>query len=147
MRWKTVIEDFYKDFEVDLKKANEEIERMEPEVELTGEICEKCGKPMAIKHGRFGDFIACTGYPECKNTRPIVHKTGVKCPDCGGDILQKRSRRGRVFYGCSNYPDCKQVYWNRPTDKRCPECGSLLVEKKSKDHEFACSNAECNYKE
>ena len=147
MRWKTVIEDFYKDFEVDLKKANEEIERMEPEVELTGEICEKCGKPMAIKHGRFGDFIACTGYPECKNTRPIVHKTGVKCPDCGGDILQKRSRKGRVFYGCSNYPDCKQVYWNRPTDKRCPECGSLLVEKKTKDHEFACSNAECNYKE
>lgn len=147
VRWKNVIEDFYGDFEKELERAHEEIEKMEPEVELTGEICEKCGKPMAIKHGRFGDFIACTGYPECKNTRPIVSKIGVKCPDCGGDILEKRSRKGRLFYGCSGYPDCKKVYWNRPVDRKCPECGSLLVEKKAKDHEFECSNSECKYKE
>ena len=102
---------------------------------------------MAIKHGRFGDFIACTGYPECRNTRPIIRKTGVKCPDCGGDILEKRSKRGRLFYGCSNYPECDKVFWSRPVDKKCPKCGSLLVEKKTKNHEYACSNEECNYTE
>lgn len=147
VRWKSVIEDFYQDFEKELERANDEIEKMEPEIELTGETCELCGKPMAIKHGRFGDFIACTGYPECKNTRPIVHSTGVKCPDCGGDILEKRSRKGRIFYGCSGYPDCKKVFWNRPVDRKCPQCGSLMVEKKTKDHEFECSNSECKYKE
>ena len=130
-----------------LQRANEEIERMEPEEELTGEICEKCGKPMAIKHGRFGSFIACTGYPECKNTRPIVEKTGVACPDCGKEILQRRSRKGRVFYGCEGYPDCTRVFWNRPVNKKCPDCGSLLVEKKTKNTTLECSNSECKYRE
>jgi len=147
IRWKSVIEDFYGDFEKELKRANEEIERMQPEMELTGETCELCGKPMAIKHGRFGDFIACTGYPECKNTKPIVNKVGVKCPDCGEDIIERRSKRGRIFYGCSGYPKCKNVYWNKPVDRKCPECGSLLVQKKTKGHELACSNSECDYKE
>ena len=146
-RWKNVIEDFYKDFSVELERANEEIERMEPEEELTGETCEICGKPMAIKHGRFGDFIACTGYPECRNTRPIIRKTGVKCPDCGGDILEKRSKRGRLFYGCSNYPECNKVFWSRPVDKKCPKCGSLMVEKKMKETDYECSNSECKYRE
>lgn len=146
LRWKSIIEDFYKDFEVELQRANDEIEKMEPEIELTGEVCEKCGKPMAIKHGRFGDFIACTGYPDCKNTRPIIVKTGVKCPDCGGDILEKHSRKGRLFYGCSGYPDCKRVFWNRPVDKKCPKCGSLMVEKKTKDYDYECSNADCRYR-
>ena len=147
IRWKSVIEDFYGDFEKELIRANKEIERMQPEVELTGETCELCGKPMAIKHGRFGDFIACTGYPECKNTKPIVNKVGVKCPDCGEDIIERRSKRGRIFYGCSGYPKCKNVYWNKPVDRKCPECGSLLVQKKTKGHELACSNSECDYKE
>ncbi|MBQ9061001.1 MAG: type I DNA topoisomerase [Firmicutes bacterium] len=147
VRWKSVIEGFYGDFEAELKRANEEIEKMEPEIELIGENCELCGKPLAIKHGPFGDFIGCTGYPECKNTRPIIIKTGVKCPSCGGDILEKRSKRGRTFYGCSGYPDCTQVFWNRPVDKKCPECGSLLVEKKTKNYDYQCSNKECKYKE
>lgn len=146
-RWKNVIEDFYAGFKKDLDKANEEIERMTPEIQLTGEVCEKCGRPMAVKHGRFGDFIACTGYPECKNTRPIVNKVGVKCPGCDGEIIEKRSRKGRAFYGCSNYPQCKNVYWNRPVNRKCPECGSLLVEKKTKNHQVECSNKECGYKE
>lgn len=146
VRWKSIIEDFYKDFEGELERANEEIEKMEPEIELTGEVCDKCGKPMAIKHGRFGDFIACTGYPECKNTRPIVVGTGVSCPDCGKEILQKRSRRGRIFYGCSGYPDCKRVFWNRPVDRKCPKCGSLMVEKKTKNADYECSNEECRYR-
>ena len=147
VRWKSVIEDFYKDFEKELEIAGKEIEKMQPKEELTGEVCEKCGKPMAIKHGRYGDFIACTGYPECKNTRPIVHGTGVKCPDCGKEILEKRSKKGRLFYGCSGFPDCKRVFWNRPVDRKCPECGSLLVEKKTRNHQFACSNSECKYTE
>ena len=147
IRWKSVIEDFYGGFAKELERANEEIERMEPEVELTGETCELCGKPMAIRHGRFGDFIACTGYPECRNTKPIIRKTGVKCPQCGGDLIEKRSRKGRLFFGCSNYPDCKNTYWNRPVDRKCPECGSLLVEKKTKSHDLECSNRECGYKE
>ena len=147
VRWKSVIEGFYGDFEKELKRANEEIEKMEPEIELTGENCELCGKPLAIKHGPFGDFIGCTGYPDCTYTRPIIIKTGVKCPSCGGDILEKRSKRGRLFYGCSGYPDCTQVFWNRPVDKKCPECGSLLVEKKTKNYDYQCSNRECKYKE
>ena len=147
VRWKSVIEDFYGDFKKELDVAEEEIQKVEFEVELTGETCEKCGKPMAVKHGRFGAFAACTGYPECKNTKPIVQSVDVKCPKCGKDIVMRRSKRGRVFYGCSGYPDCTQSYWNKPVDKKCPKCGSLLVEKKTKEHKYACSNSECDYKE
>lgn len=147
VRWKSVIEDFYGDFKKELDVAEKEIQKVEFEVELTGEACEKCGKPMAVKHGRFGAFAACTGYPECKNTKPIVQSVDVKCPKCGKDIVMRRSKRGRVFYGCSGYPDCTQSYWNKPVDKKCPKCGSLLVEKKTKDHKYACSNSECDYKE
>ena len=145
--WKDIIRDYYKILEKELEVADKEIEKVEFEVELTGETCEKCGKPMAVKHGRFGEFAACTGYPECKNTKPIVKTIDVKCPSCGKDIIAKRSRTGRVFYGCSGYPDCQQSFWNRPVDKKCPKCGSLLVEKKSKGANFACSNQECDYKE
>ncbi len=145
--WKDIIRDYYKILEKELEIADKEIEKVEFEVELTGEMCEKCGKPMAVKHGRFGEFAACTGYPECKNTKPIVKTIDVKCPSCGKDIIAKRSRTGRIFYGCSGYPDCQQSFWNKPVDKKCPECGSLLVEKKSKNADFACSNQECNYKE
>ena len=145
--WKDIIRDYYKILEKELEVADKEIEKIEFEVELTGELCEKCGKPMAVKHGRFGEFAACTGYPECKNTKPIVKSIDVKCPSCGKDIVAKRSRTGRIFYGCSGYPDCQQSFWNRPVDKKCPKCGSLLVEKKSKGANFACSNQECDYKE
>ena len=145
--WKDIIRDYYKILEKELEVADKEIEKVEFEVELTGEMCEKCGKPMAVKHGRFGEFAACTGYPECKNTKPIVKSIDVKCPSCGKDIVAKRSRTGRIFYGCSGYPDCQQSFWNRPVDKKCPKCGSLLVEKKSKGANFACSNQECDYKE
>lgn len=147
MDWKTIIRDYYKILENELEVADKEIEKVEFELELTGETCEKCGKPMAIKHGRFGEFAACTGYPECKNTKALVRTIDVKCPECGKDLVVKRSRTGRVFYGCSGYPDCKQSYWNRPIDKKCPKCGSLLVEKNTKNSKYACSNSECDYKE
>lgn len=145
--WKDIIRDYYGTLEKELEIADKEIEKVEFEVELTGEMCEKCGKPMAVKHGRFGEFAACTGYPECKNTKPIVKSTNVKCPKCGKDIIARKSKTGRIFYGCSGYPDCQQSFWNKPVDRKCPKCGSLLVEKKTKTSRYACSNGECDYKE
>ena len=145
--WKEIVADFYHIFEKELKVAEEEIEKVVIEDELTGELCEKCGKPMARKQGRFGDFIACTFYPECKNTKQIVNTVDAQCQKCGRDIIVRRGKSGRVFYGCSGYPDCDQVFWNKPTSKKCPECSSVLLEKKTKTSSLACSNPECGYKE
>ncbi|MBR3787629.1 MAG: type I DNA topoisomerase [Firmicutes bacterium] len=145
VNWKEVVGSFYGTLKEDLDIADKEIEKVEFEAELTGEVCEICGKPMAVKYGRFGSFAACTGYPECKNTKPLVQSTGVKCPKCGKDIVVRRSKKGRVFYGCSGYPACDQSYWNKPINKECPKCGQLLVEKKGKDSKYACSNSECDY--
>ncbi|MGI6731455.1 MAG: type I DNA topoisomerase [Anaerovoracaceae bacterium] len=147
INWKDIIVDFYKNFEKELEIADKAIEKVVIEDQPTGEKCELCGKDMVIKHGRFGEFIACSGYPECKNTKAIVNKINVKCPKCGKDIIERKSRKGRIFYGCSGYPDCNQVFWNKPTEKACPECGSLLMEKKTKTTSLVCSNQECGYKE
>jgi DNA topoisomerase-1 len=145
--WHKIISDFYTILEKELEIADKEIEKVEIEDEATDEICELCGKPMVIKHGRFGRFIACSGYPECKNTKQIVVKTGVACPLCGKEIVQRRSTRGRYFYGCSGYPDCTQVYWNKPTNKKCPKCGALMCEKNTKKDNLQCSNKDCGYAE
>ena len=147
LEWKTVIRDFYGPFAKELAAADEAIEKVEIEDQPTGEICELCGKPMVLKMGRFGEFIACSGYPECKNTKPIVKSTGVSCPKCGKDIVARKSKRGKLFYGCSGYPDCEQSFWYKPVNKKCPKCESLLVEKKTKTTSLACSNAECDYRE
>lgn len=145
--WKEIVSDFYVILKEELVIADAEIEKLVIEDELTGEMCEKCGKPMAKKQGRFGDFIACTGYPECKNTKQIVTKVDAKCPKCGNDIIVRRGKSGRVFYGCNGYPDCDQVFWSKPTDRKCPNCNSIIVEKKTKNTSYACSNSECGYKE
>lgn len=146
--WHSIISDFYKGFSEELKRADEEVERIEKEVVLSDEKCELCGRPMAIKEGRFGNFLACTGYPECKNTKPIIKTTGIKCPKCGKDIIEKRGRKtGKVFYGCSGYPDCDVSYWDKPTGRMCPDCGSMLVESKGRTASVKCSNPECRYKE
>ena len=144
-QWKNVIRDFYGPFEKELEAADKAIEKVTIEDQPTGEICELCGKPMVLKTGRFGDFIACSGYPECKNTKPVVKKIDVKCPKCGRDIVVRKSRRGRIFYGCSGYPECDQSYWYKPVNEKCPKCGSLLVEKKGKKGGLSCSNPECDY--
>ncbi|MBF1180084.1 MAG: type I DNA topoisomerase [[Eubacterium] sulci] len=146
-KWKDLISEFYGPFKKELDVADSAIEKIVVEDVPTGELCELCGKPMVIKAGRFGDFIACSGYPECKNTKPIIKTIGVKCPNCGKDIVARKSKRGRIFYGCSGYPDCKTVFWNKPTDKRCPECNSILLEKKTKNKNFVCSNENCGYTE
>ena len=146
--WKSIIADFYKGFSEELKRADEEVERIEKEVVLSDEKCELCGRPMAIKEGRFGNFLACTGYPECKNTKPIIKSTGIKCPKCGKDIVEKRGRKtGKVFYGCSGYPECDISYWDKPTGRMCPDCGSMLVESKGRSATVKCSNPECRYRE
>ena len=145
--WKNTIDGFYGNFRKELDRADAEVERIEQEVVLSDEVCELCGKPMAIKEGRFGQFLACTGYPECTNTKAIVIPTGVKCPKCGKEIVQKRSRKGRIFYGCSGYPDCDVVFWNKPIDRTCPKCGSLLMENTTKKYRYKCSNSECDYRE
>lgn len=145
-KWKQVIDIFYDNFSKELKVAQEEVEKIEQEVILSDEICEICGRPMAIKESRFGKFLACTGYPECKNTKSIVKKIGVKCPKCGKDIVEKRTRKGnKIFYGCSGYPDCDVSFWDKPTGDYCPKCGSMLIEGKGKNKKIKCSNDECDY--
>ncbi|WP_419026333.1 type I DNA topoisomerase [Emergencia sp.] len=147
LEWKRVIRDFYGPFEKELEVADNAIEKVTVEDQPTGETCELCGKPMVLKMGRFGEFIACSGYPECKNTKPIVKTIDVKCPKCGKDIVARKSKKGKLFYGCSGYPDCDQSFWYKPVNKKCPKCGALLIEKKTKAGNLACSNAECDYKE
>ncbi len=144
--WVKVVREFYAPFERDLQRAEKRIVEVEfPEVE-TGEACPECGRPLVRKHGRFGEFIACSGFPQCRYTRPVG--IGVACPLDGGEIVQRRSKRGRVFYGCANYPNCKFVSWDRPTDRRCPRDGGMLVEKRGRRGTYLrCLNKECGYTE
>ena len=124
--WVTVVQDFYIPFETSLQNASQLMEKVKLE-EPTDEICPECSKPLVIKFGRFGKFIACSGYPECRYTKPFLVKVGVKCPQCGGEIVEKRSRKKRTFYGCSNYPDCKFITNLKPLPQPCPKCGGLLT--------------------
>ena len=114
-------------FESELEEAEQKLPRLELRDEPTDEICPTCGRPMVIKNGRFGKFISCTGYPECKTTKPIVKETGADCPKCGGTIVERRSKKGRVFYGCANYPNCDFISWDAVDPERCPVCGSHVV--------------------
>ena len=144
--WQSVVEDFYSHFEKVLKRAEEEISNIKIEDEVTDEICEKCGRNMVIKYGRYGKFLACPGYPECKNTKPIQDKIGVKCPECGGDIVRLRSSKGRTFYGCSNYPKCNFMTWKEPINEKCPNCGATMVKEENKKGLLKkCSNKDCGY--
>jgi DNA topoisomerase-1 len=124
--WVTVVQDFYTPFEKSLDSASELMERVKVE-EATDEVCPKCGKPMVVKFGRFGKFLACSGYPECKTTKPFMIKVGVKCPECGGELVVKKSKKKRTFYGCSNYPECNFILNTRPLPQPCPQCGGLLT--------------------
>lgn len=146
--WVKVVESFYKDFDLFLKKAEEEIKEIEIQDEVSDVICEKCGRNMVIKHGRFGKFLACPGYPECKNTKAIVDELNIKCPKCDGNLVKRRSKRGRVFYGCNNYPKCDFVSWDEPVEEKCPQCGGIMVVKKNKKEKtYKCINSECEYME
>ena len=145
LQWQSVVGDYYHNYLKDeLAKAREEVERVVTAPEFIGENCPECGKPLVKKNGKFGSFIACSGYPECRYTRNIIVGTGVACPKCGKEIIQKRSRKGKTFYGCSGYPGCDQVFWYKPVDKKCPKCGSLLLERGRK---LVCSSEDCHYSE
>lgn len=132
LEWKKVVEDFYLPFAADLEKASDMIEKVEIKDEEAGKDCSECGKPMLIKHGRFGKFLACSGFPDCRHTESLNEEAGVQCPLCGGDIIILRSKKGRKFFGCRNYPQCEFRSWNKPTGTKCPECGEALVEKPGK---------------
>jgi DNA topoisomerase-1 len=127
--WVTLLRSFYGPFASELEEAEKKLPRLELRDEPTDEICPKCGRPMVIKTGRFGRFISCTGYPECKTAKPIVKETGVPCPKCGGAIVERRSKKGRTFYGCANYPNCDFISWDPVVVQRCPVCGSYVVSK------------------
>lgn len=147
-QWREVVNEFYSPLKECIEIAEKEVEKVKIEDEVTDVKCDKCGKNMVIKHGRFGDFLACPGYPECKNTKAILEEIDVPCPECGGKILVRRSKKGRRFYGCSNYPECKFVSWAQPANKKCPECGTFMVKKqsKAKGSYLECSNKECKFK-
>ena len=146
--WVRILSDFYTPFSTRLEKAQEEMQRVQLEEEVTDEKCEKCGENLVVKHGRYGKFLACPGYPDCKFTKPYLKKMGVECPQCQqGEMVERRSRKGRTFYGCSAYPDCEFVSWNRPLKEDCPQCGSFLVEVNRKKGNYQkCSKKECGWR-
>ncbi|SDY72576.1 DNA topoisomerase-1 [Evansella caseinilytica] len=145
--WVKVIDNFYQDFQNRLKKAEEEMKQVEIQDEPAGEDCEKCGHEMVYKMGRYGKFMACSNFPDCRNTKPIVKDIGVKCPNCQeGNIVERKSKKRRLFYGCDRYPDCDFVSWDKPIARPCPKCESMLVEKKTKKGiQVQCTK--CDYKE
>ena len=146
--WKEVLLLFFEPFQKELKVADEEIGQIEIADEVTEEICEKCGRNLVIKRGRFGNFLACPGFPECRNTKPMLKKIGIDCPKCEqGKIVMRRSKKGRNFFGCSNYPKCDFLSWDEPVNKKCPQCGSILVIKKSKKEgvKHVCLEKDCQY--
>lgn len=142
--WKQIIRDFYPSFSKTLEVAEEEIEEINM-VEETDIICEKCEANMVIKYGRFGKFIACPNFPECRNTKPFFEETGISCIKCDGNVVLKKSRKNRKYYGCDNHPDCDFMTWDKPTGDKCPVCQDALVEKGRKDPKTVCYNKECNY--
>ncbi|BDR75430.1 type I DNA topoisomerase [Clostridium tetani] len=146
--WKNTVDEFYSPLKELIETAEKEVEKVTLEEKVTDVKCEKCGNNMVVKHGRFGDFLACPGYPECKNTKPIVHQLDVKCPKCHGEIVLKKSKKGRKFYGCSNYPKCDFVSWFEPVERKCDVCGNYMVKRytKAKGDYIECSNKECKHK-
>lgn len=146
--WKSVIEEFYGPFATLIEKAEVDIEKVDL-TEPTDIPCELCGNMMNIKHGRFGKFLACSNYPECKNTKPILKKIGVKCPSCEvGDVVERKTKKFKTFYGCSEFPNCNFMTWHQPVEKKCPSCSKHMVEYRTKNkHELRCMDKECGYTE
>ena len=142
VEWKSVIKNFYPDLKEAVDKAEKALEKIEIHDEVTDIICDECGRNMVIKYGPHGKFLACPGFPECKNTKPYYEKIGVKCPKCGGEIVIKRTRKGRPYYGCENNPECDVMTWQRPSGELCPKCGSLMVHKGNK---LCCSDEKCGF--
>lgn len=147
LEWKSVIRDFYEDFREELEIAEKEMSEIELVEEVSDIPCEKCGELMVVKFGRYGKFLACPGYPDCKNTKPIIKDLGIDCPKCEGQVIERKSKKGRKFYGCSKYPDCDFISWDKPIKEKCPKCQGVLTEKGSKKGTIVkCMNEDCDYK-
>ncbi len=146
--WIKVLDEFYRDFAKRVEEAEEQMEEVEIKDEVSEELCEKCGRHLVYKLGRFGKFLACSGFPECRFTKPIVKETGVHCPQCEtGMIIERKSKKNRVFYGCNNYPECEFVLWDKPITRPCPKCQGMLVEKKRKKQGVTVVCTTCDYQE
>ncbi|MBE6062181.1 MAG: type I DNA topoisomerase [Clostridium butyricum] len=147
--WTKIVEEFFTPLKIAIDKAEKEISKVVIEDKVSDVKCEKCGRMMVIKRGRYGEFLACPGYPECKNAKPIVEELDVPCPECGKTIVAKKTKKGKKFFGCSAYPECTFVSWYEPVKEKCPKCNSYMVVKysKSKGKYIQCSNSECDYKE
>lgn len=144
VEWKEIIRNFYPDLKIAIDEAEKELEHVKIEDEVTDVICDKCGRNMVIKYGPHGKFLGCPGFPECHNTKPYLEKIGVACPKCGKDVILKKTKKGRMFYGCEGYPECDFVSWQKPSDKKCPKCGGYMIEKGSK---LVCADETCGYVE
>ena len=140
--WKTVVRNFYPDLEESVQKAAEVLEHIQIEDEVSDVICEECGKNMVIKYGPHGKFLACPGFPDCRNTKPYLEKIGVPCPNCGKDIVVRKTKKGRRYFGCENNPECEFMSWQKPSKEKCPECGKILLEKGTR---LACIDENCGY--
>ncbi len=146
VKWINLLREFYNEFKQDIQEAETKIGQVEIPEEVTDIKCEKCGRNMVIKQGRYGKFLACPGFPECRNTRPLQEEAGVNCPKCGAKVMIKKTRKGRKYYGCENNPTCDFMTWDKPLDESCPECGNFLIKKFSgKKSLIKCSNDKCNY--
>lgn len=144
--WVEIMQEFYSQFVPVLKEADVKIGHVDVPDEISDVVCEKCGKNMVIKNGRFGRFLACPGFPQCKNTKPLFEEAGVVCPDCGGKVVVKKSKKGKKYYGCENYPECKFMTWNKPLEEKCPKCGGVLVRGfVGRKPQVKCSNEDCDY--
>ena len=142
VEWKTIVRNFYPDLEKAVNHAEEALEKIKIEDEVTDVICDLCGRNMVIKYGPHGKFLACPGFPECRNTKPYYEKTGVKCPKCGGEIVIKKTQKGRRYYGCENNPECDVMTWQRPSGEICPKCGNMMLEKGNR---LVCADSACGY--
>lgn len=142
VHWKSVIENFYPDFEIAVKNAEKELEKIKIEDEVTDVICDECGRNMVVKYGPYGKFLACPGFPECRNTKPHFEKVGIPCPMCGGEVVLKKTKKGRKYYGCENNPECEFMSWQKPSKEKCPQCGGYMVEKGNK---LVCADEQCGY--
>ena len=144
VRWKTIIENFYPDLEAAVEKAETELEQVKIADEVTDVICEECGRNMVVKYGPHGKFLACPGFPDCRNTKPYLEKIGVPCPVCGKDVVIRKTKKGRRYYGCEDNPECEFMSWQKPSTKKCPRCGKYMLEKGNK---LVCSDEQCGYVE
>ena len=142
VNWKTVVSNFYPDLDEAVLQAEKELSEVEIKDEVSDEVCESCGRQMVIKYGPHGRFLACPGFPDCKNTKPYFEKIGVACPKCGKDVVLKKTKKGRKYFGCIDNPECDFMVWQKPSDKKCELCDSVMLEKGSK---LVCANENCGH--